>query len=62
MVVIGEIFSRDIVTPCLHHRLQVPDAAACGKMMLAEDVADCALFCINLPSHIVVEELRVRLL
>ena len=25
-----------------------------------EDVADCAVFCINLPSHVIMEEMLVR--
>ena len=31
-----------------------------ARRALAEDVADCALFCINLPSHVIVEEMLVR--
>ena len=54
------IFCGDIDTPFLNHRPQVPDPVARAKMMRAEDVADCALFCINLPSHVLVEELLVR--
>jgi NADP-dependent 3-hydroxy acid dehydrogenase YdfG len=29
-------------------------------MMRAEDVADCALFCINLPANVIVEEMLMR--
>jgi NADP-dependent 3-hydroxy acid dehydrogenase YdfG len=29
-------------------------------MMRAEDVADCAIFCLNLPSNVIVEEMLVR--
>jgi NADP-dependent 3-hydroxy acid dehydrogenase YdfG len=29
-------------------------------MMRAEDVAACALFCITLPAHVIVEEMLVR--
>lgn len=54
------IFPGDIDTPLLNKRPQVPDATARAKMMRAEDVADCALFCINLPSHVIVEEMLVR--
>ena len=54
------IFPGDIDTPLLDKRPQVPDATARAKMMRAEDVADCALFCINLPSHVIVEEMLVR--
>lgn len=54
------IFPGDIDTPLLAKRPQVPDAATRAKMMRAEDVADCALFCINLPAHVIVEEMLVR--
>jgi len=54
------IFPGDIDTPLLKHRPQPPDAAARAKMMQPEDVADCALFCLNLPDHVIVEELLVR--
>jgi len=54
------IFPGDIDTPLLAKRPQVPDAATRAKMMRAEDVADCALFCINLPPHVIVEEMLVR--
>jgi NAD(P)-dependent dehydrogenase (short-subunit alcohol dehydrogenase family) len=54
------IFPGDIDTPLLNQRPQPPDAAARAKMMRAEDVADCALFCINLPPHVIVEEMLVR--
>ena len=54
------IFPGDIDTPLLDRRPQPPDAAARAKMMRAEDVADCALFCINLPRRVIVEEMLVR--
>ncbi len=54
------IFPGDIDTPLLNKRPQTPDATARAKMMRAEDVADCALFCINLPPHVIVEEMLVR--
>jgi len=54
------IFPGDIDTPLLDKRPQPPDAAARAKMMRAEDVADCALFCINLPPNVIVEEMLVR--
>lgn len=54
------IFPGDIDTPLLDKRPQVPDATARAKMMRAEDVADCALFCINFPPHVIVEEMLVR--
>lgn len=50
----------DIDTPLLDKRPAPPDAAARAKMMKAKDVAACARFCIDLPSHVVVEELLVR--
>lgn len=54
------IFPGDIDTPLLEKRPQVPDAAARAKMMRAEDVAECALFCASLPAHVIVEEMLVR--
>jgi NADP-dependent 3-hydroxy acid dehydrogenase YdfG len=54
------VFPGDIDTPLLNKRPQVPDATARARMMRAEDVADCAMFCINLPPHVIVEELLVR--
>lgn len=54
------IFPGDIDTPLLDKRPVVPDAAARSRMMRAEDVADCVVFCATLPSHVVVEELLVR--
>lgn len=54
------IFPGDIDTPLLNKRPQVPDAEARARMMRPEDVANCAVFCINLPSHVIVEEILVR--
>jgi NADP-dependent 3-hydroxy acid dehydrogenase YdfG len=54
------IFAGDIDTRLLDQRPQVPDAAARKAMMRPEDVADCALFCINIPSHVIIEEMLVR--
>jgi NADP-dependent 3-hydroxy acid dehydrogenase YdfG len=54
------IFPGDIDTPLLDKRPVAPDAAARARMMRAEDVAACALFCINLPAHVIVEEMLVR--
>ncbi len=54
------IFPGDIDTPLLEQRPHPPDASARAKMMRPEDVADCALFCINLPPHVIVEEMLVR--
>jgi NAD(P)-dependent dehydrogenase (short-subunit alcohol dehydrogenase family) len=54
------IFPGDIDTPLLNKRPVVPDASARERMMKAEDIADCALFCALLPSRVVVEEMLVR--
>lgn len=54
------IFPGDIDTPLLDKRPVVPDAAARSRMMKPEDIADCVLFCIRLPHHVVVEEMIVR--
>jgi NAD(P)-dependent dehydrogenase (short-subunit alcohol dehydrogenase family) len=54
------IFPGDIDTPILDKRPQPPDAAARAGMLQSEDVAECALFCINLPAHVIVEEMVVR--
>ena len=53
-------FPGDIDTPLLQKRPVVPDAASLAKMMRAEEVADCIVFCINLPAHVIVEEMIVR--
>ncbi|MBI3852987.1 MAG: SDR family NAD(P)-dependent oxidoreductase [Verrucomicrobia bacterium] len=44
------IFPGDVDTPLLNQRPQPPDAAARARMMRAEDMAGCALFCFNLPT------------
>lgn len=54
------IFPGDIDTPLLNKRPTPPDADSRSKMMRPEDVANCALFCINLPAHVIVEEMLVR--
>jgi NADP-dependent 3-hydroxy acid dehydrogenase YdfG len=54
------IFPGDIDTPLLDRRPVVPDAAARARMMKAEDIADCAVFCLSLPSRVIVEEMIVR--
>jgi NAD(P)-dependent dehydrogenase (short-subunit alcohol dehydrogenase family) len=54
------IFPGDIDTPLLKKRPVVPDADALAKMMRPEDVAECITFCINLPAHVIVEEMIVR--
>ncbi|MBK7997551.1 MAG: SDR family oxidoreductase [Verrucomicrobia bacterium] len=54
------IFPGDIDTPLLDKRPSPPPAEARAKMMRAEDVAECAMLAINLPSRAIVEELIVR--
>ena len=54
------IFPGDIDTPLLDKRPQPPDASARSRMLRAEDVAECALLCIHLPAHAIIEELIVR--
>lgn len=54
------IFPGDIDTPLLEKRPSPPPAEARAKMMRAEDVAECALLAINLPSRAIIEELIVR--
>jgi NADP-dependent 3-hydroxy acid dehydrogenase YdfG len=54
------IFPGDIDTPLLDKRPQPPDAGARAAMLRPEDVAECIMFCINLPPHVIVEEMLVR--
>jgi NADP-dependent 3-hydroxy acid dehydrogenase YdfG len=54
------ILPGDIDTSLLDKRPAPPDATARAKMLRADDVADCAVFCINLPEHVAVEEMLVR--
>jgi NADP-dependent 3-hydroxy acid dehydrogenase YdfG len=54
------IFPGEIDTPLLDKRPQPPDAASRARMLQAADVADCAVFCINLPDHVTVEQMLVR--
>jgi NADP-dependent 3-hydroxy acid dehydrogenase YdfG len=54
------IFPGDIDTPLLNKRPEPPGMEARAKMMQPDDVANCALFCINSPSHVIVEEMLVR--
>ncbi|HEY6170359.1 MAG TPA: SDR family NAD(P)-dependent oxidoreductase [Verrucomicrobiae bacterium] len=54
------IFPGDIDTPLLEKRPVVPDAAARAKMMKPEDVAECVMLAVNLPTRAVVEEILVR--
>lgn len=54
------IFPGDIDTPLLEKRPHPPDAAARARMLHAEDVAECAVFCIDQPSHAIMEEMIIR--
>jgi len=54
------VFPGDIDTPLLDKRPSPPSAEARTRMLRPEDVADCVLLAINLPSHAVVEELIIR--
>jgi NADP-dependent 3-hydroxy acid dehydrogenase YdfG len=54
------VFPGDIDTPLLEKRPAPPDAAARSHMLRAEDVAECVMFCVRLPAHVIVEELLVR--
>ena len=54
------IFPGDIDTPILAKRPVVPDATARLKMMQPEDIAECVLLAINLPSRVIIEEMIVR--
>lgn len=54
------IFPGDIDTPILAKRPVVPDETARAKMMQPEDIAECALLAINLPSRVIIEEMIVR--
>ncbi len=54
------VFPGDIDTPLLKLRPEPPSPEARARMMRPEDVADCVLLCVNLPSHVIVEELLVR--
>jgi NADP-dependent 3-hydroxy acid dehydrogenase YdfG len=54
------IFPGDINTPILDKRPAPPDAAARDKMMQPEDIAECVLLAVNLPSRVIIEEMLVR--
>jgi len=54
------IFAGDINTPLLDKRPAPPDAAARAKMMQPEDIAECVLLAVQLPPHVIVEEILVR--
>jgi len=54
------ILPGDIDTPLLNKRPVVPDSDARAKMMKPEDIAQCVVFCVQLPPRAIVEELLVR--
>jgi NADP-dependent 3-hydroxy acid dehydrogenase YdfG len=54
------IFPGDIDTPLLEKRPAPPPAEARARMLRPEDVAECILLAIHLPSHAIVEELIIR--
>lgn len=54
------ILPGDIDTPLLDKRPAPPSAEARVNMLKPEDVADCALLVIQLPSRAVVEEILIR--
>jgi NADP-dependent 3-hydroxy acid dehydrogenase YdfG len=54
------ILPGDIDTPLLDKRPSPPPAEARARMLQAEDIADCVLLAVNLPSRAVVEELLIR--
>ena len=54
------VFPGDIDTPLLDRRPQPPGAEARARMLRAEDVAACVVFCLGLPPHAIVEELVIR--
>jgi NAD(P)-dependent dehydrogenase (short-subunit alcohol dehydrogenase family) len=54
------IFPGDIDTPLLDQRPAPPDATARARMLRPEDIAACALLCVNLPPRVIIEEMLVR--
>ena len=54
------LFPGDIDTPLLAKRPVIPDATAREKMMRPEDIAECVLLCVNLPSRVIIEEMLIR--
>jgi len=54
------VFPGDIDTPLLNKRPQPPNADQRSRMLLPEDVAECALLAINLPPRALVEEILIR--
>jgi NAD(P)-dependent dehydrogenase (short-subunit alcohol dehydrogenase family) len=54
------IFPGDIDTPLLERRPNPPPADARKKMLQPNDIAECVLLAIQLPSRAIVEEILVR--
>lgn len=54
------VFPGDIDTPLLDFRPEPPPQEARRNMLQPEDVAECALLAIRLPSRVFVEEILVR--
>jgi NAD(P)-dependent dehydrogenase (short-subunit alcohol dehydrogenase family) len=54
------IYPGDIDTPILDLRPNPPPSEARARMLKSEDVADCVMLAIQLPSRAIVEELTVR--
>jgi len=54
------IFPGDIDTPLLDKRPVPPGPDARARMLQPEDVAECVMLAINMPSRVIVEKLLVR--
>ena len=54
------IFPGDIDTPMLERRPTPPPPELRKLMLRPDDVADCVMLAVNLPSRAVVEELLIR--
>jgi NADP-dependent 3-hydroxy acid dehydrogenase YdfG len=54
------ILPGDIDTPILNKRPAPPNAEARARMLQPDDIADCVLLAVNLPTRAVVEELLIR--
>jgi len=54
------VFPGDIATPLLDKRPSPPSAEARTRMLMPEDLAECALLAINLPPRALVEEIVIR--
>ena len=54
------IFPGDINTPILDKRPNPPSLEARRTMLQPDDVAECAMLAVNLPAHVVIDQLVVR--